>query len=218
MVEVKQDHSGLSTDLVARGAALGAATLHEAGGKIGALPHTIRPVAPGMKVAGPAYPVAGPGGDNLWLHHAIYAAAPGDVLVISVDGLTGHGHWGEVMAVAAQQRGIAGLIIDGGVRDAEQLATRGFPTFSGGICIRGTKKDPRGAGSLGTPVAIGGISVHAGDLVVADADGVVIVPAERAAEVVAAGEAREAEEQEIFRRLAAGETTVDIYGLPGIPG
>lgn len=217
MTDVTQAQNALSSELIARAAALGAATLHEAGGKIGALPHTIRPVAPGMKVAGPAYPVSGPGGDNLWLHHAIYAAAPGDVLVINVDGLPGHGHWGEVMAVAAQVRGIAGLIIDGGVRDAEQLAERGFPTFSGAICIRGTKKDPRGAGSLGEPVAIGGISVHAGDLVVADADGVVVVPAEQADRVVADGEAREAEEQEIFRRLAAGETTVDIYRLPGIP-
>lgn len=210
---------GVSPELVAAAAALPTATLHEAAGKVGALPATIKPVRLGMCVAGPALPVLGPPGDNLWLHHAIYAAEPGEVLVVAFGhgvNRAGHGHWGEVMAVAAQQRGVAGLVIDGGVRDGDQLARRGFPTFAAAVAIGGTDKDPAGIGSIGEPVRLGGVTVRRGDLVVGDADGVVVLPAERAVEVVGEAHRREAAEQLIFDRLAAGETTLDIYGLSAV--
>lgn len=200
-------------------AGLPSATLHEAAGKIGALPAAFGPVRPGMTVAGPACPVLSPPGDNLWLHRAIYAARPGEVLVVAFgegSDPAEFGHWGEVMAVAALERGIAGLVIAGGVRDAVQLESRGFPTFSTALNIRGTAKDPHGVGEVGDPVTIGGVVVHRGDLVLGDDDGVVVIPAADAATAVAAARQREAAEQDIFARLAAGESTLDIYGLPGI--
>jgi 4-hydroxy-4-methyl-2-oxoglutarate aldolase len=193
---------------------LSAATLHEAGGKTGALPAAIRPIRLGMRVVGPALPVRGPSGDNLWLHRAIRAAAPGEVLVCDVGSEADFGYWGEVMAVAAQERGIAGLVITGGVRDGDQMAARGFPVFAQSISVLGTRKDPDGAGSVGAPIAIGSVTVHRGDVVVGDNDGVIVLPAGQAAQVAEAGRARDAAEAEIFGRLRAGESTIDIYGLP----
>ncbi|HXZ07970.1 MAG TPA: RraA family protein, partial [Paraburkholderia sp.] len=131
---------------------LPAAALHEAGGKIGVLPTSIKPVAPGFRVCGPAFTVHSPGGDNLWLHRAIIAAQPGDVLVVYTNGVYDHGYWGEVMTTAAKVRGLAGLVIDGCVRDADLLETIGFPVFSRGLSIRGTGKDYGAIGRLNAPV------------------------------------------------------------------
>jgi 4-hydroxy-4-methyl-2-oxoglutarate aldolase len=193
---------------------LSSASLHEAAGKIGALPAALKPIDASMHVVGPAFPVTSPPGDNLWLHRAIYAASPADVLVVDVgDGLE-YGYWGEVMTVAAQARGIAGLVITGGVRDARQLAARSFPTFAATICIRGTGKDVNGHGQIGGTVYIGDVTVHRGDLVVGDGDGVVVVPAGDTAAAVEEAHRRDRAEQRIFSRLDAGESTIDIYGLP----
>jgi 4-hydroxy-4-methyl-2-oxoglutarate aldolase len=169
-----------------------------------------------MRVVGRAFTVAGPAGDNLWLHRAIAAAPPGSVLVATVGGgaAPGYGYWGEVMAVGAQARAIVGLVIDGGARDAAQMQRRGFPVFCVGTAIRGTGKDPSETGSVGEPIRLGDVVVRAGDLVVGDDDGVVVVPAEVAADAIAAGHTRDAKEQEIFARLNAGETTMDLYRLP----
>lgn len=204
----------ISDELLAEAGKLPSATLHEAAGRIGALPGAIGPVRYGMPVVGRAYPVLGPSGDNLWLHRAIYEGAPGDVLVASVGADAEFGYWGEVMAVAAQARGIAGLVIDGGVRDGAQMHERGFPVYSRGICIRGTIKNPDGHGTLGSPVVVGEVVVRRGDLVVGDDDGVVIIPAERVPEVVAHGFAREEKEADVFARLADGERSLDIYDMP----
>ncbi|MGY4099417.1 RraA family protein [Nocardia sp. R16R-3T] len=190
------------------------ATLHEAAGRAGALPGYIGPVRPGMSVAGRAYPVSGPGGDNLWLHRAIYECAPGDVIVASVGPERDFGYWGEVMAVAAIARGIAGLVIDGCVRDAVQLEQRGFPVFSSGLCIRGTVKNPIGYGTLGTPITVGEVTVRRGDLVVGDADGVVVLAGDSVADVVGASARREEKETHVFARLGAGERSLDIYDMP----
>lgn len=206
----------ISDELLAQASKLPSATLHEAAGRTGALPGAITPVRYGMSVVGRAYPVSGPGGDNLWLHHAIYECNPGDVLIASVGNDYEYGYWGEVLAVAAQARGISGLVIDGGVRDGAQMNDRAFPVFSRGICIRGTVKNPEGHGTLGLPVAIGNIVVARGDLVVGDDDGVVVIPASRVAEVVDEGLAREDKEADVFRRLSAGERSVDIYGMPTV--
>jgi 4-hydroxy-4-methyl-2-oxoglutarate aldolase len=196
---------------------LSSATLHEAAGRIGALPGAIKPIRPGMRVVGPAYPISGVVGDNLWLHRAIAEARPGDVLVAAVagDDAPDYGYWGEVLAVAAQARGIAGLVIDGGVRDVVQLEERGFPVFARGLCIRGTEKDPAAPSTHGSPVRFGGVTVRAGDLVLGDDDGVVVIPQDRAGAAVEAGVRRDADENDIFARLLAGETTLAIYGLPG---
>ncbi len=192
---------------------LPAATLHEAGGRIGVMPSAIKPVAPQFKVCGPAVTVQGPGGDNLWLHRAIYVAQPGDVLVAHVQGAYDFGYWGEIMSAAAHARGLAGLVIDGCVRDGAVLADFGFPVFARGLCIRGTGKDFGARGWINHPTLFEGLVVHPGDLVVGDTDGVVVVPRGRAAEVVAASQQREAKEAAIIDRIRGGERTIELYNF-----
>jgi len=204
------------SSLLLRAAGLSSATVHEAAGRIGALPSNIKPVAPHLRVLGPAFPVKSPAGDNLHLHHAIYAARPGDVLVVDCGGGDEFGYWGEVMSVAAHAVGLGGLVISGGVRDSDKLGALGFPVFAGNICIRGTVKDPNGAGSLGKPVRIGDVEIAAGDIVLGDADGVVVVSAPRFEDVLTKSRARDAAELGYFERLRAGETTIEIYSLPSL--
>lgn len=206
------DVPSMDPALVAAAARLPTATLHEAARKIGALPSAIKPVAPGFRCAGPALTVHSPGGDNLWLHRALEVARPGDVMVVFASGAHEHGYWGEIMTTMAQVRGLAGLVIDGCVRDGELLAEIGFPVFARGLCIQGTGKDFGAIGWINHPVLMGNVVVEAGDLVVADADGVVAIPRASAAAVVAAGERREAEEAAILRRLQGGESTLTVYG------
>jgi len=207
----RRDVPALAPALVAAARQLPTATLHEAGGKIGALPSAIKPVAPGMAIAGRALTVHSPGGDNLWLHRALDIAEPGDVLVVHASGAWEHGYWGEIMSTMARARQLAGLVIDGCVRDGVLLAQIGFPVFARGLCIRGTGKDFGAIGWLNAPVRIGEVTVHAGDLVVGDGDGVVTVPHGRVAEVLAKSAQREAEEAAILKRLEAGEATLDVY-------
>ena len=191
----------------------GSATVHEAAGRVGALPSEIKPVAGGMRLLAPAFTVQAAPGDNLWLHRAVYAAKPGEALVIATsDGLE-YGYWGEVLTVAAMVRNLAGLVIHGGVRDATRLAELGWPVFASRLCIRGTTKDSRGTGGMGGPVTIGDVQVSPGDMIVGDADGVVSIPAERAKEVLEKSEEREAAEVRIMDRLLRGESTLDIYHL-----
>jgi 4-hydroxy-4-methyl-2-oxoglutarate aldolase len=192
----------------------GSATLHEAIGRRGALPARIKPVDPGWRMAGRAFPVSSPAGDNLWLHRAIYAAGAGEILVVSIDGEGDFGYWGEVMSEAAMARSLGGLVIDGPVRDAARLRALGFPVFAAGLCIRGTEKDPSRHGTLGTSVAFGDVTVSHGDLVVGDEDGVVVVAAADAGPAIELAEIRDQKEAAIFARLRAGETTLSIYGLP----
>ena len=130
------------------------------------------------------------------LHRALAVAQPGDVMVVFANGAYEHGYWGEIMGTMAQARGLAGLVIDACVRDGALIAQMGFPVFSRGLCIRGTGKDFGATGWINHPVMIGDITVHAGDLVVGDGDGVVVIPQAQAAEVVAAGVRREQEEAE----------------------
>jgi 4-hydroxy-4-methyl-2-oxoglutarate aldolase len=207
--------SDWGADLVARAAQLGASTVHEAAGRIGALPSAITALyrdQPSM--AGPAATVLCPDGDNLWLHRAIYEAAPGTVLVAEVGTGEDYGYWGEIMATAALARGIAGLVISGCVRDAVQMQQLGFPVFSTGTCIRGTGKDPQRPGAIGARLRLGDVLVSPGDLVVGDADGVVVVPRSAAGAAVTAGRAREDKEADVMAQLRAGGSTLDIYGLP----
>jgi 4-hydroxy-4-methyl-2-oxoglutarate aldolase len=188
------------------------ATLHEAAGKIGSLPAAIKPVAAGMALAGPALTVHSPPGDNLWLHRALDIARPGDVLVVHCSGAHEFGYWGEIMATMALARGLAGLVIDGCVRDGALLAELGFPVFARGLCIRGTGKDFGAIGWLNHPVWMGDVVVQGGDLIVGDGDGVVAIPAARAAEVVARSLQREADEAALLQRLREGASTLDLYG------
>lgn len=199
--------------LIARARALPSATVHEAGGRVGALPPAIKPVHPSMKLCGPAVTVHSPGGDNLWIHRALYVARPGDVLVVHANEVHDYGYWGEIMSTAAQVRGLGGLVIAGGVRDIDLLERIGFPVFATGLCIRGTGKDHLARGWVNHPVLLGDITVHAGDLVLGDRDGVVVIGRERAAGVVQAAEQREAKEADVLKRIAAGERTLELYNF-----
>jgi 4-hydroxy-4-methyl-2-oxoglutarate aldolase len=193
------------------------ATLYEANGKRGALPHEIKPIDHRFRVVGPAFTVEGPPGDNLWLHRAIAMAARGDVIVASVRGGYNHGYWGEVMATAAQERGIAGLIIDACVRDGALLSELGFPVFARGLCIRGTAKDATGAGRLNNPLAIGDVIIEPGDLIVGDGDGVVVIAQQRISMILQEAKSRQESELKIITRLKQGETTLQIYNLSPSP-
>ncbi len=170
----------------------------------------LRPVWPGARIAGPAFTIRGVGGDNLALHRAVLAAPPGSVLVADLQGAA-HGHWGEILAVAAQQRGITGLVIDGGVRDVDELARIRFPVFARIITVRGTSKDH--SGQFDVPVHVGGVVVHPGDLVVGDADGVIALPHKGIAEIVARADQRIRDEHRIVDLLRQGATTVELYNL-----
>lgn len=196
-------------------ATLGAATLAEAYGGQGALPSTIRPVDGSMVVAGPAFPVLCPPADNLWLHRALYLAPVGSVLVVAAGGAREAGYWGEILTAAAVGRGLGGLVVDGGVRDSRVILSSGFPVFSTGWCLRGTTKDPDGPGSAGAPVTIGDVLVHAGDAVVGDGDGVVVIPRRELAAVRDAARQRAGHEVEVLDRIGRGESTLAIYGFPG---
>lgn len=197
----------------AQAVALGSATLYEASGRRGALPAQIAALDVSSAVCGEAFPVTCAAGDNLPVHRAVGAASAGDVLVVEAGGAGEFGYFGEVLARAAMARGIAGLVIGGGVRDANQMIALGFPVFAAGRCIRGTTKRADGLGSVGTPVVLGGVVIRRGDVIVGDGDGVVAIEAGRFPAVLAAGHARAAQEAGIFSRIAAGETTLDIYGL-----
>lgn len=169
---------------------------------------------PGAALTGPAFTVQGAHGDNLALHRAVTSAPAGHVLVVDVGGAA-FGHWGEVLAVAARCRGIPGLVIDGGVRDTTELRAHGFPAFSRNNSIRGTRK--LFPGELGVDVHIGGVTVHTGDLIVADADGVVVLAAQHTKAVLERARRREAREREILAALESGATTLELYGLGDRP-
>lgn len=205
--------AALDSSLLHQAAQLSSATLHESAGKAGALPSTIKPIDPAMVVCGRAYPVRCPPGDNLWIHRALADADPGEVLVVSVGPGIEFGYWGEIMGTAALSRGLAGLVIAGGVRDVAALRKLGLPTFSACISIRGTVKDPAGDGAIGAPVTIGDITVSRGDLVFGDADGVVALPPQLARAAIPASVAREAQEAIIMDRIRAGALTLDVYKL-----
>lgn len=202
-----------SAEQLAEAGKLGAATLHEAAGRIGALPSAIKPVAPNMRIAGPAFTVHIPAGDNLWIHRALYEAVPGDVLVVSTSGGIEWGYWGDILNTAAIAQRLGGLVIDGGVRDTDALAEMPFPVFSNGVCINGTIKGYEATAWTRQPIRIGDVVVQQGDFVVGDRDGVVVLPASAVAGALVAGDTRERDEAEKIARIQAGERTIDIYGF-----
>jgi 4-hydroxy-4-methyl-2-oxoglutarate aldolase len=191
------------------------ATLHEAMGRAGALPSEIRSLDATMRVWGPALTVSCVPGQNLAIHEALSVADAGDVLVVDVGGGYEYGYWGEILTVAAQARSLAGLVIDGGVRDGDRIIERGFPVFARRRCVRGTGK----AGSSGTinqPIRVGEVAIEPGDLVVGDGDGVVVVPSSQVDAVLAAGHTREDDETHIMRSLESGRSTLEVYGFDNV--
>ncbi|HMO56448.1 MAG TPA: 4-carboxy-4-hydroxy-2-oxoadipate aldolase/oxaloacetate decarboxylase [Roseiflexaceae bacterium] len=196
---------------VAQLAQLASTTVYEAAGQQGAMQHHIRPIAPGMRLCGAALTVRCAAADNLTLHAAIALAEPGDVIVADVAECVEAGHWGEITTVAAQARGIAGLVINGGVRDVAPITRRGFPVFAAAISMKATVKES--IGLIGHPIVCGGVAIEPGDLVLADDDGIVVVAHDAAGAVIAAAHAREEREAAVMQRLANGELTLDLLGF-----
>lgn len=194
---------------IGKALALGAATLGETGGQP-MLPR-IAAVWPGARVAGPAFPVRCGPGDNLAIHLAVTIAPAGSILVVDAQAVPGRGYWGEVLTTAANARALAGLVIDGGVRDVDALERRRFPVFASMIALRGAQKI--NGGSVELPVNVGGVEVHTGDWVIADRDGVTVIAASRLDAVLDAGAARAAREEELFTALAGGATTLELLEL-----
>ncbi len=188
---------------------LGTATLGESGAT--PMPSRLHPVWPGARLAAPAYPVRCRPGDNLAVHVAVASAPVGRAIVVDVGDIAERGYWGEVLTTAAQARGLAGLVIDGCVRDLAALEAHGFPVFAVGAALPGaTKREP---GSAGVAIEVAGVRVEEGDWVVVDADGVVVVAGGRLGEVLDAGRARAEKEQRLFVELGKGATTVELLAL-----
>ncbi len=189
----------------------GSATVHEAMGRINYAGHRIRPIQQGVSISGTAVTVACAPGDNLMVHAAIEQAGEGDVIVVVPTTDSAFGFIGELMATQMQTRGVRGYVTSGGVRDTGELRNMAFPVWSKFVASEGTVKDT--AGSVNVPVVLEGVVVNPGDVVVADDDGVTIVPRALAAEALATSKARAEKEAGTRKRYAAGEVSMDVNDL-----
>jgi len=214
MFEVNQNIHRLGVSAIETAKKIPSATLHEAYEKKGAVDRTIRPLFANTVVCGSALTVSIPVGDNLGIHVAITLAKPGDILVVTTNGTPDFGYWGEIMTVAATEKGIVGLVIDGCVRDSSPIHKLQFPIFAKGLCIRGTKK--KSFDSINHPIVFGNVLISPGDLVLGDDDGLVVISQTEVSDILEKAVRREQNEEHIIQNLKKGKTTLELFGMTKI--
>ena len=199
------------SSIIDRLGAAGAATVHEAIGRVGYVGPHLKPIQADTKIAGSAVTVLSHPGDNIMIHAAVEMCQPGDVLVVANTAPSTHGMFGDLFATSLMARGVRGLVIDAGVRDTADLRSMGFPVWSQHVSCQGTVKNT--PGSVNVPVVLGGVTVQPGDVVCADDDGVVIVARVNAAWALERTGDRLAKEEQMRATLASGALGVDVYAL-----